>query len=120
MEMDEYLITLGFILFKAVIHWININSDHNYTSLTCEEAVKYGKDMGKYVVFGWNIEASDLVCGMNSMNQPEWFRAMDNNSDGLIQLEEFDQDLAVTPNAAQLIDTLLKQNGLLTINLGDI
>ena len=105
-----------FILFpfQAVMLYLNVNSDENYDALSCEEVNQFQnahRDMMP------KDETKEYACGLEEQERPDWFLNIDKNQDDVIQLNEFDKDLANVTNVKELIKYLKNRNGLLTFNL---
>lgn len=101
---------------QAALRFINVNFDEDYTSLSCEDVDKF-ETKNRNALF--TNEAKDYACRLKVVDRPDWFRIIDSNGDGIIQLSEFDKDLGNTPGVLQLIAQLRNQNGLIKINLGN-
>ena len=95
----------------------SLNSDNDFTSLSCEEIHTY--ENTKRNAFPHD-ETKDHDCGLTDRDIPRWFSLVDKNHDGIVQLEEFDEDLAKVSNVEILVETLNEGKGILQIDLGKL
>ena len=100
---------------QAALLFLNVNYAEDFDVLSCEEVSRF-VNVNRDVVPRTDetpYATKEFSCGLEEDKRPEWFRQVDANTNGIIELAEFDKDLAKSANVIELLKTLETNNGVL-------